>query len=67
MTESWSPTNVLLKYYNSGAEIPTNFELLLGNTPSDFNRALNNWLPNMPKNAMYNVVVNYKTILYCLM
>lgn len=61
MTESYSSHSVLFKYYTSGAEIPSNFFLMLNNmkyTPKDFNREIKKWITEMPQGAIYNVVVS---------
>jgi len=60
MTESSSPLNVLFKYYTSGAEIPTNFNLMYLNylhSPKDYDRAIRTWITKMPKGSTFNVVV----------
>jgi len=61
MTESYSNTSVLFKYYTSGAEIPTNFNLLeeYYHTPSDYEREIENWITKMPAGATFNSVVFY--------
>lgn len=61
MTESYSPLSVLFKYYTSGVEIPTNFNLINSNhrnTPKDFDIQIKNWITKMPKGATYNNVVS---------
>jgi len=59
MTESYSNTSILFKYYTSGAEVPTNFNLLKGYryTPKDFEREIENWITKMPVGATFNSVV----------
>ncbi|XP_026806084.1 maltase 1-like [Rhopalosiphum maidis] len=59
MTESYSNTSVLFKYYTSGAEIPTNFNLLeeYYHTPSDYEREIENWITKMPAGATFNSVL----------
>lgn len=60
MTESYSSQEVLFKYYTSGAEIPTNFNLMYNfhYTTKNYNDAIRNWITNMPKGETYNVVVS---------
>lgn len=60
MTESYSSHSVLFKYYQSGAQIPTNFFLMDGEnfTPIRYKRAIQKWITEMPKGATYNVVVS---------
>ncbi|XP_025407324.1 maltase 2-like [Sipha flava] len=60
MTESYSPNDILFKYYSSGTEIPTNFKLmpynqLLNSTITDIE--IRKWITEMPENATYNVVL----------
>jgi alpha-glucosidase len=67
MTESYSPNDILFKYYSSGTEIPTNFKLmpynqLLNSTITDIE--IRKWITEMPENATYNVVVNTIHLLY---
>jgi len=59
MTESYSNNSVLFKYYTSGAEIPTNFNLIKYNyyTPKDYEREIENWITKMPIGATFNSVV----------
>jgi len=59
MTESYSNTSILFKYYTSGAEIPTNFNLLeeYHHTPKDYEREIENWITKMPVGATFNSVV----------
>lgn len=64
MTESYSQNDVLFKYYTSGAEIPTNFNLMSYDTPKDYNREIYNWISEMPKGATYNVVVSIKIMVF---
>lgn len=60
MTESYSPLNVLFKYYISGAEIPTNFNLMNNYhyTAKNYDDAIRSWITKMPKGATFNVVVS---------
>lgn len=61
MTESSSPLNVLFKYYTSGAEIPTNFNLMYYNylhSPKEYDREIRTWITQMPNGSTFNVVVN---------
>lgn len=63
LTESYSPHDVLFKYYTSGAEIPSNFFLMPSNTkyfPHDFNREIKKWITEMPRGATYNAVVSIR-------
>jgi alpha-glucosidase len=59
MTESYSNHSVLYKYYTSGAEVPSNFNLLedKSNTPKEFERAIENWITKMPYGATFNSVL----------
>lgn len=59
MTESYSPLSVLFKYYVTGVEIPSNFNLLEdhASTPKTYENAIESWIAKMPKAATYNVVV----------
>jgi len=59
MTESYSTNSVLFKYYTSGVEIPTNFNLLgdYHYTPKDYEREIENWITKMPVGATFNSVV----------
>lgn len=59
MTESYSNNSVLFKYYTSGAEVPTNFNLLRGYhyTPKDYEREIENWITKMPVGATFNSVL----------
>ncbi|KAF0749361.1 maltase 2-like [Aphis craccivora] len=59
MTESYSNISILFKYYTSGAEIPTNFNLLeeYHHTPKDYEREIENWITKMPLGATFNSVL----------
>lgn len=59
MTESYSNNSVLFKYYTSGAEVPTNFNLLgdYHYTPKDYEREIENWITKMPLGATFNSVL----------
>lgn len=62
MTESYSNHSVLFEYYKSGAEIPTNFNLLArfhNFPPKKFETEIENWISRMPMGATYNSVVLY--------
>jgi len=65
MTESYSNHSVLSQYYTSGAEIPTNFNLMedTSRTPKDFEKAIENWMTDMPLGATFNSVVIYIIII----
>lgn len=68
ITESYSPLNVLFKYYTCGAEIPSNFNLLGYNylhSPINYDTEIRKWITQMPKGATFNVVVsNYNHIIF---
>ncbi|KAL4131502.1 hypothetical protein QTP88_008804 [Uroleucon formosanum] len=58
ITESYSNNSVLFKYYTSGVEIPTNFNLLKDHyTPKDYEREIENWITKMPVGATFNSVL----------
>ncbi|XP_026813423.1 maltase 2-like isoform X2 [Rhopalosiphum maidis] len=59
MTESYSNNSVLFKYYTSGADVPTNFNLLENYhyTPKDYKREIENWITKMPVGATFNSVL----------
>lgn len=64
MTESYSPLSVLMKYYTSGVQIPSNFKLInvmLNSTsrysPNDYDTEIRKWITSMPTGSMFNVVV----------
>ncbi|XP_022175216.1 maltase 2-like [Myzus persicae] len=59
ITESYSSNSVLFKYYTSGAQIPTNFNLLgdYHYTPKDYEREIENWITKMPLGATFNSVL----------
>lgn len=71
MTESYSPDEVLFKYYLNGAEVPTNFNLMphklnkkMYSTPEQYDNVIRRWITEMPENATYNAVVNMINLLY---
>jgi len=60
MTESYTNHTVLYNYYTSGAEVPTNFDLMenhIHNIPEDFDRKIENWITTMPFGSTFNSVV----------
>lgn len=59
MTESYSNHSILYKYYTSGAEVPTNFNLMEdhNSTPEGFQRAIEEWITKMPFGSTFNSVV----------
>jgi len=62
MTESYTNHRVLFEYYKSGAEIPTNFNLLSrfsNYPPKKFETEIENWITRMPMGATFNSVVLY--------
>lgn len=61
MTESYSPNEVMFKYYTSGAEVPTNFRLMPYKrilTAKQIDNEIRKWMTEMPKAATFNIVVN---------
>ncbi|XP_022164151.1 maltase 1-like [Myzus persicae] len=58
MTESYSNHSFLYKYYTSGAEVPTNFNLMEDHiiTPEVFQRAIEEWITKMPFGSTFNSV-----------
>jgi len=61
MTESYSSTDILFKYYSSGVQIPTNFLLMDSPyrfTPKKYDTELRKWITKMPKGETYNNVVS---------
>ncbi|XP_001949423.2 maltase 1-like [Acyrthosiphon pisum] len=60
MTESYTNHSVLYNYYTSGAEVPTNFNLLedhVSNIPKDFETEIETWITKMPFGATFNSVL----------
>ncbi|XP_025207346.1 maltase 2-like [Melanaphis sacchari] len=59
MTESYSNNSVLFKYYTSGVDVPTNFNLVRYSsyTPKDFARNIEEWITKMPVGATFNSVL----------
>jgi alpha-glucosidase len=67
MTKSYSPNDILFKYYSSGAEIPTNFKLMpykKSIKPKQIDIEIRKWITEMSETATYNVVVNTIHLLY---
>ncbi|VVC39721.1 Glycoside hydrolase superfamily,Glycosyl hydrolase, family 13, catalytic domain [Cinara cedri] len=60
MTESFSSNNILFKYYEKGAQIPSNFNLMDAKpvrNVSVIDSKIRNWITQMPNGAIYNVVL----------
>lgn len=65
MTESYSPIEIVMKYYGNstteGANMPFNFQLLEqlnnGSSANDYKSAIDYWLKNMPIGRTANWVV----------
>lgn len=62
MVEAYCPTMNATKFYDYGAHVPFNFDLLTdideNSKPSDYKKIIERWMSLMPKDAIPNWVVS---------